>query len=251
MDGDLRLNGSPPDGLAFLPGVAERLGFYVYALHDPRTGRLFYVGKGVGDRVYQHARNAKSNGESVQSAKLSTIREIHGAGLEVGVEIIRHALTEDEAYEVEAGVIDALALVGVELTNKVIGKGSTAKGWQPLTELRARYAAPPADFEPTDRVVLIRINKEFRPDLTDEGLYDATRLWWVMNPKRNPTHALAVYNGVIRAVYAIDSWERSDDGRRWGFTGKRDPEAERRFLWHHVNDRLRKGDQNPIRYVGC
>jgi len=251
MDGDLRVNGSPHDGLAFLPGVAERLGFYVYALRDPRTGRLFYVGKGVGDRVYQHARNAKSNGESMQSAKLATIREIHGAGLEVGVEIIRHGLTEDAAYDVEAGVIDILGLVGIGLTNKVIGKGSTAKGWQPLTELRARYAALPAQFQPNDRIVLIRINKEFRPGLSDEQLYEATRNWWVVNPKRGPTHALAIYNGVVRAAYSIDTWQRAPDGRRWGFIGERDPEAERRFLWHHVNDRLRKGDQNPIRYVGC
>jgi uncharacterized protein len=212
---------------------------------------VFYVGKGVGDRVYQHARNANASGQTARGAKVATIREVHAAGLEVGVEIVRHGLCEDEAYEVEAGVIDALILVGVPLTNEVVGKGSLAKGWLPLTELRARYAAPPARFEPDDRVVLIRINKEFRHDRTYDGLYEATRSWWVMKPERGPTHALAVFNGVVRAAYAITTWERAPDGRRWGFTGQRDPEAESRFLWHNVHDLLRKGDQNPIRYVGC
>jgi hypothetical protein len=93
MNSNTHANCSVNGALAFLPGVAERLGFYVYALRDPRIGQVFYVGKGVGDRVYQHARNAKASGESAKGAKLATIREVHNAGLEVGVEIIRPGST--------------------------------------------------------------------------------------------------------------------------------------------------------------
>jgi hypothetical protein len=32
--------------LEFLPGVAGKLGWYVYALRDPRDSTVFYVGKG-------------------------------------------------------------------------------------------------------------------------------------------------------------------------------------------------------------
>ena len=39
----------------FLPGVAEKLGWYVYALRDPRDDMAFYVGEGRGDRTYQDA----------------------------------------------------------------------------------------------------------------------------------------------------------------------------------------------------
>jgi hypothetical protein len=35
--------------------VEEELGWYVYALKDPRDGQVFYIGKGKGDRVFQHA----------------------------------------------------------------------------------------------------------------------------------------------------------------------------------------------------
>ena len=53
------------DPLSFLPGVAEQLGYYVYALFDPRDNALFYVGKGVVGRVFQHAREARTvDGES-------------------------------------------------------------------------------------------------------------------------------------------------------------------------------------------
>jgi len=42
--------------LSFPLGMAEHLRYYVYALRDPRPGcGIFYVGKGKGNRVYQHA----------------------------------------------------------------------------------------------------------------------------------------------------------------------------------------------------
>jgi hypothetical protein len=33
---------------AFVPGVTEKLAFYVYLLIDPRNGQVFYVGKAQG-----------------------------------------------------------------------------------------------------------------------------------------------------------------------------------------------------------
>jgi hypothetical protein len=38
----------------------ERLGWYVYLLRDPRTGEIFYIGKGRGDRAFQHEAAATS-----------------------------------------------------------------------------------------------------------------------------------------------------------------------------------------------
>lgn len=45
-------------GNKFTPEVESRLQYYVYALVDPRTDQIFYVGKGVGNRVFQHIAEA-------------------------------------------------------------------------------------------------------------------------------------------------------------------------------------------------
>ena len=42
----------------FSDETAERLGYYVYRLIDPRNGRTFYVGKGKGNRVFEHIKCA-------------------------------------------------------------------------------------------------------------------------------------------------------------------------------------------------
>ena len=42
----------------FAREVVEKLDNYVYRLVDPRTGLTFYVGKGSGNRVFDHAAGA-------------------------------------------------------------------------------------------------------------------------------------------------------------------------------------------------
>lgn len=66
---------------SFKESVKEALKYYVYALVDARDKRIFYVGKGTGDRVYHHAE--ASLDEMNESLKLSKIRDIHNAGLDV------------------------------------------------------------------------------------------------------------------------------------------------------------------------
>ena len=48
------VKGSDPMIDSFPPEVQGILGIYVYRLIDPRNGQTFYVGKGKGNRVFQH-----------------------------------------------------------------------------------------------------------------------------------------------------------------------------------------------------
>ena len=38
--------------------MAEEARFYVYELIDPRDGKVFYIGKGQGRRIYGHEAEA-------------------------------------------------------------------------------------------------------------------------------------------------------------------------------------------------
>ena len=38
--------------------TSEKLKFYVYCLIDPRDDKPFYIGKGKGNRVFEHAESS-------------------------------------------------------------------------------------------------------------------------------------------------------------------------------------------------
>ena len=81
--------------------------FYVYTLSDPRSGDVFYVGKGSGLRMYQHAVEARvsSNGNR---AKLDRIRDIQGAGFEPLAAKVAEYDSERDALDHEADLIASL-----------------------------------------------------------------------------------------------------------------------------------------------
>ena len=100
---------SPPE-VALPPEVAERIGpFYVYALVDPRDNAVFYVGKGTGQRLLSHGREALLKADSgPRSDKVARIREIRRSGGEPRIDIVRHGIDEAEAFLIEAALIDCV-----------------------------------------------------------------------------------------------------------------------------------------------
>lgn len=103
----------------------------------------------------------------------------------------------------------------------------------------------------TERVVLIRINRTYRPNMSDDALYEATRKWWVLNPDRAPDLALAVFHGTVRGVYRIDDWEQDPRSGRWAFRGRSDAKLARDYVGRDVSEYFPRGAANPIRYVNC
>jgi hypothetical protein len=236
----------------FMKEVVDRLGFYVYRLIDPRNGETFYVGKGRGNRVFEHAKGARTD-DDAEDMKLQRIREIvNRDGLEIQHVIHRHGMDEKTAIEVEAALIDAYP----QATNLVNGHDSGDRGLMHAKQIIERYEAKEAVFQ--HKVVLISINRS--ADKRD--LYEAVRCAWKLDPKKasQAQLVLAVVQGLIVGVFVADEWlpatsenfpGRGEVPDRWGFRGREAPiEIAHLYLRHRIPDSMRKpGAANPIRYV--
>lgn len=239
----------------FTPEIEAELKSYVYLLIDPETKEPFYIGKGVGNRVFQHF------DDDADSDKVRMIQALREKGLEPVVELLRYGLTDKEAALVEASAID---LIGVgKLTNIVRGQHSNGFGRESVREIISRMNAEPAG-EISEGAVLIIINRLYRSDMTPDELYEATRGLWRIGPNRDQARlAMAVYKGVIKEVYRIGKWvpatdayvTRSDvknykDRGRWEFHGHIAEEPVRgMYVGKSVRHILGSHSQNPIRYV--
>lgn len=249
------------------PEAAERLGpFYVYVLVDPTSDGIFYVGKGSRQRLLQHGREADlTTGESARSAKVQRIRDLRAAGYEPRIDVVRHGLSEEQAFAIEAALIDCVP----GLCNVATGHGAN-RGREELTEYVVRYGATPvpADAPPA---VLIRIGRwkdlpeqiepgvqrsgnGYRPEMSRQELVDATRAWWKISPRsvarRGVEHAVAVHAGVTRAVMRIGDWTQRDD-LRWAFAAELVESGPVHDAW--IGDVGRRVEfvssaQNPIIY---
>ncbi len=246
-------------GDSFPAGVSEQLKWYVYRLIDPRNGETFYVGKGQGNRVFDHASGLLYDDtvevEEVSDPKLHRIREIQAAGLEVGHIIHRHGIDSARtAYEVEAALIDAFP----GLTNKVRGHGSRDFGSRHVQEIIDEYAG--VEFEVREPLMLISIGSSYY----QLSLYDAVRFAWKVNVHRARTCKLVLANlrglivGAFRPTEWLPAtaenfrdhpWEHSDP-QRHGFVGR---EAEQDTRDYYVRKRVppryrRRGIQSPVLY---
>lgn len=230
----------------FKQSTIEKIGYYVYLLKDPRNQEVFYVGKGLGNRVFNHLESAL---ESIDiSDKLDRIREITNSDEKVEHYIIRHGLSEKEAFEIEAALID---FVGMQnLTNAQKGHYSEDFGIKTVDEINAMYEAE--ELATVLPVLLININKLYNREMTDEQLYEATRKEWVLGERREKAkYAIATYRGLTREVYEIESWYHIRDNR-WGFIGHKASDDIRSPLrYKSIVSFFLKGAANPIKYLNC
>lgn len=230
----------------FSQAVCEKIGYYVYVLKDPRTSTTFYIGKGTGNRVFQHVYGALSN--PTISDKLNLIRQIHNEGFKVEHYILRHGLTEELSFEIESACID---LFGIDnLTNFVKGHYSWERGMKTVDEVIQHYDARPITvIEPA---IIITINRHYKRFMSDEKLYNITRSSWKIADKRTKTikFAIASYRGIVREVYEIENWNKTGDGKRWYFTGKiAKDEIRNKYLNQSLENYIIRGSQNPIKYT--
>ena len=224
---------------SFKQSVIEGLKCYVYVLVDPRNNCIFYVGKGSGNRVYQHVQAALV--EDSPSLKLSTIREIKELGLDVKYYIIRHNLTEQEAYLVESSIIDLLTYPAFNkeniLTNLVSGHHQWNEGIKTDEEINILYDSPKIKPIPGDRLLLVSLNKSYQQSKATgvyrrANDYESVRKYWKLSrDKANKVrYILGIYIRIVIDVKDNSLCSVADDGTffkkpRFAFVGDIVPDS--------------------------
>jgi len=243
--------------VSFPPGVAAKLGAYVYLLIDARTGRPFHVARGRGDRCFRHVEAARPGAAGTgpdgaaapRFPALDRIREAESDGRPVRIEILRYGLTGPEADLVVAAVDDVLAL----------GTGTRLGGQRTAAVELGASLAKRAKIKRGHQAVLLRVGVHG----TDTAYAGARHGWrigrrWVdTGSVRSPKWALLVAGDLVDSVYRIDRWEPSPATgapgavERWSFTGERDAELEARYVGRSVAAYLGAGTPSQVTYVWC
>ena len=243
----------------------EELKSYVYALIDPRDNKIFYIGKGITNRVFSHINEAIINPKETE--KLETIRAIKNSNQKVKHFIIRHGLEENEAILLESVLIDFLTFKDfaeiAKITNIASGHYSFIHGIKTAEECEILYNCAELIRENVKhKIIVININKSFdnkrnrknnNPVYSRPNIYEATRGWWVLDNRRakSAEYVCAEYGGIIRAIFKPEKWLQDIENRgvkRWGFEGTEVSDNE--ILELYMNKAVPKiqGTANPIRY---
>lgn len=236
--------------------TSTKLGYYVYALLNPINNKVFYIGKGNSNRVFAHVKEILNSENEVDSIKKAEIKEILDQNKSIEHYIIRHGLTENEAFLIESTLIDYNNNLINKLSNEVNGHHSAFYGIKTTDELIRQYNAP--DLESiTDPVVIININKKFKNTKSKTtSVYEVTKEAWVISEsKRNVVkYALAEFQGIIISAFEILHWysvntNNNSNNNRWGFEGQDAPESiKEKYINKSIMFAKKRGAANPIRF---
>lgn len=266
----------------FSPSTIAAIKYYVYVLTD-ETGRAFYVGKGIGNRVFAHVNEvrellargaplpsddadapeeAPSSNIGLLGPKREQIAKLLGQGKVPGMYIVREGLTPDAALLVESVLIDVMDWqYGGSLTNAVSGLGASAFGLKSVGELEATKGLPfdlaslPEVGDATE-VLAINVNKRFgEVEAGKASLLEISKGWWKLRVGRADKCPYAVIHarGIVRGVFRVKHWQPADAKDRYEFVPvSAEPLAGAQFSNRNVGPMF--GDatgnsQNPIRYV--
>ncbi len=230
----------------------EKNKYYVYCLVDPRDNEVFYVGKGTGNRVFDHEKyalgqinkeklfskkeldnNDRKSFLSDKNLKVLKIQDIFKEEKEVKRIIINFGLTEKEALASEATLINFFKIVkSKELTNKLSGHGNVGDIVENIEEMFGFEAISKNDIKTNELILAVKIkdafcldkdeSKDYQNKKDDKNLKSRTLGRWNIAKKNldNIKYIIGIHTGAENAVvsaYKIDSYikakEKVDDKR--------------------------------------
>lgn len=206
----------------------EHLGDYVYALKNPIDGKIFYVGVGVENRIFDHFNEADEvvTGKRKTSKKAATIIDIWNAGLDVEWFIVAHSLPDRSyAFKIEAALIDAFREIPTvnEISNDQGGHHSTKLLPDDLVSISAPFVNPDTSYA---SVFLFSIQNASQ---NRDNVYDATRAYWKVSEKykkQSNSFAVGIVNNISKTSFKIDAWHKDDTYKKDAFVSPGHPNPD-------------------------
>jgi hypothetical protein len=185
------------------------LGKYVYALKDPRDGKVFYIGQGENDRIFDHFFEADAclRKRSIASSKVIRILDIWKNEEDVDWFIIAHKL-HDNADFVEAAAIDVLSQSqNGSCLNAINGNHSSMLMQSDIELFRAQPINPDV---PIERVFLFPIKNGLAEGKTS---YEATRSAWYVKKayQKLPAIAVGIKDKISVCSFSITGWKNYEN----------------------------------------
>ncbi len=238
----------------FTTATIESIGSYVYCLLDPRDNNIFYIGKGKGNRIFDHVNdyeNMQTDETKKNSDKIDRIKEIKKNNQEVKHFILKHELSDSTAIQLESCLIDLFTHsefnFNHDLTNLISGHGSWDKGIKTVEEIEILYSATQLDKKDINHnILIININNSYK---RENDVYEATRKSWKINLEKakKVDYVLAEYRGIVRQVFKPTTW--SQNSKRVEFEGEVANEDILKLFLHKKTWSKPKGQSNPIQYL--
>lgn len=205
-------------------------------------------------RYFEHEKESQNSPNS-DKLKLKTIHDIKSLGLSVRKIIINSNLTESEAFAAETALINAFNYVSdIGLTNIVAGHHfAEALSVEDFEKIYGAEELSKDDVK--HKILVIKINKLYRRNISANELYDSVRGIWraSMNSAQSVEYVFGVYNSLIVAVYKPTKWYKCKEALEK--RPRRDeiltPQAENRIFF--VDENFEKGiphDENAAFYNG-
>lgn len=195
---------------AFDPLQIDKLGNYIYALRDPRDRKIFYVGQGSSNRLFEHFNEAEQclkSGTSFtgMSSKVIRILDIWGNEEDVEWVILAHDIPADK-FIVDA--LESIAYDGISESQNgdLLNEHSTPNSTRLSQEEIADMSASPVNPANACTVFVFPIHVA----LTGApSVYDATRSAWSVTTNNRAlagSYAVGLQNAISRGSFEIDHW---------------------------------------------
>ena len=211
--------------------------YYVYTLRD-ENNIPFYVGKGCGNRVIQHNKEAMTvksllnNDEEINDIAKEKIKKLIKLDNNFDFyHIEKYGLSENEAFMCESILINYIESTGIKLTNIVNGHASesekksvanTKTKSRSLPEFLNEVAISQVDIvDIKENILFIKINNSYSDcknsdlNIFKQNIKQVTSGCWKLSidriKKNNIKYVISLYNQKVVGIYTIEYISKSLD----------------------------------------